>query len=80
MRTQPERLAALFAEVLRVPVETIQETTSPRTLPAWDSLRHVELVVAVENAYRVRFSGAEVLSLQSLETFRTLLQKKGAFA
>jgi acyl carrier protein len=73
-------LEGLFAHVLRVPVDGLDDTTSPKTLAEWNSLRHVELVVAVEDAYGVRFSHAEVLSLESLGSFRLLLGKKGRVA
>lgn len=34
---------------------------------AWDSLRHVELIFAVEDAFRVRFSDPDFAGLRSFE-------------
>jgi acyl carrier protein len=36
--------------------------------PDWDSLRHVELVFALEDAFRIRFDENEIPTLLSLET------------
>ena len=72
-----DSLERVFAHVLRVSVDALDDATSPKTLVAWNSLRHVELVVAVENAYGVRFSNAEMLALQTLGSFREVLHRKG---
>lgn len=75
-----ESLEELFARVLRVPIAVIEDSTTPKSLLAWNSLRHIEIVVAVENNYGVVFSTAEILALQSVKGFRETLSKKGVTA
>ena len=43
------------------------EVLSARTEPAWDSLRHVEVLLAVEGALEVRFDEDELAQLDSVE-------------
>lgn len=43
------------------------EPLSARTEPAWDSLRHVEVLLAVEGALEVRFDEDELAQLDSVE-------------
>lgn len=80
MTRSRESLEELFARILRVPITAIEDATTPKSLLAWNSLRHIEIVVAVENNYGVVFSTAEILALQSVKSFRETLGKKGVTA
>ncbi len=71
------QLEALFANLLREPIELINEETSPRNTRSWDSLKHLEVVMAIEGAYSVQFSMPEIVGLNSLGSFRQLLKLKG---
>lgn len=71
------QLEELFANILREPVEAMNDDTSPRNTRGWDSLKHIELVMAVEATYAVQFSMPEIASLNSLGNVRQLLQAKG---
>lgn len=73
-------LQELFATILNVSPESIGDDTSPKTQPSWDSLRHIEVVMALESSYRVRFSTAEVLAINSVANARDMLQQKGIAA
>ena len=71
------QLEAVFASLLQVPIESINEETSPRNTSSWDSLRHLELVMAIEGAYSVQFTMPEIVGLNSLGSIRQLLKLKG---
>ncbi len=71
------KLEALFANLLQDPIETINEETSPRNTRSWDSLKHLDLVMAIESAYSVQFSMPEIAGLNSLGSIRQLLKLKG---
>ena len=71
------QLEALFANLLQEPIESISEETSPRNTKSWDSLKHLELVMAIEGAYSVQFTMPEVVGLNSLGSIRQVLKLKG---
>ena len=72
----PSRMKDVFAKVLRVPPEEIHIDSSTKTTRNWDSLRHVELVVEIEEAYGVSFAATEVFALTSVRGFCEMLAKK----
>ncbi len=74
------QLEALFASLLQESVESINEETSPRNTRSWDSLKHLEIVMAIEGAYSVQFSMPEIIGLNSLGSIRQLLKLKGVDA
>jgi acyl carrier protein len=60
------RLQEVFREVFRQPDLTISRTMTAADVQGWDSLRHIELIVAVETAFSVRFKTVEVSRLQTV--------------
>lgn len=72
-------LMKLLSGVLCVDEQSITEDSSTRTLKAWNSSRHVELVMAIEKEYRMRFTTAEIVSLQSIRQIREMLAKRDIF-
>ena len=71
------KLEELFANILREPIDQFSEGSSPKTISSWDSLRHIELVMAAEVEYGIRFSTAEVATIRTLGCMRDLLTQKG---
>lgn len=61
-------LLAVAAEALQVEVGALSAQTSRGSLPQWDSLGHVMLLLAVEGHFQVKFS------LEQMEGFKTLRQ------
>ena len=70
-------LADVFADIFEQPAETFTDDSNQDSVAGWTSLRHVALLVGVENAYRIRFSNAEMASMRSLGDIRSALQRKG---
>jgi acyl carrier protein len=67
----------VFSEVLRVPIESISDDTSPENTPQWDSLQAMNLVVALEAAYDVRLSTREIVSMRTVGLVCKVLRSKG---
>ena len=44
--------------------------------PSWDSLKHIELVFTLEDAFDTKFEPTEIENLDSLDTIVTTLQAK----
>lgn len=70
------KLRTVLAEVLGIPPESIDERTSPDTEAAWDSLRHMNLVFALEDAFDVRFSDDDIANLTSVPGIEAALRAR----
>ena len=71
------KLTDIFANVFSEPQGAISTDINTKNFRKWDSLAHVELLTAVEKAYRVRFSGTELTTLTSYAAILQALRKKG---
>ena len=71
-------LRQIVADILVVRPEEIQDGSSPREFPQWDSAAHIEIVLAVEGEYGVRFTPGEMVEVMSVGALRDVLRRKGA--
>jgi acyl carrier protein len=70
-------LHEVIGRALKVAPASISDDSSPETLRRWDSLRHLDLMNTIEDAYAVRFSIAEIMQAKSVGDIRRLLRAKG---
>ena len=54
----------------------LQDETVAPDVPGWDSLNHVNIILAVENKYIVKFKSYEVLRLKNVGDLQKLLDSK----
>ena len=62
------RVLQIVSQVMQHPVDQIDEHSSPDTIAAWDSLRHMNLVLALEEEFGVRFSHESIVEMLSVES------------
>ena len=72
------KLFEIVAGILTIDPKSLSDESSGLNTENWDSLRHIELMLAVETAFGVRFSMSEMVSMRNLGDMRKLLIEKGA--
>ncbi len=65
-----------FADVFNLPREEIKPETSPDNLKNWDSLQHLNLVLALEQDFGVRFNPEEIENLENVAAIEKLVGEK----
>ena len=70
------QLYKLVGQVLGVDAAELTEDSNAQNTPKWDSLRHIEVLFAMENAFHVRFTMPEISGLRKLGDIRKLLLAK----
>lgn len=68
-----ERLRRVFAEVFELDPSSIPDDASNENLPEWDSLRQLELMLALELEYGVRMPTEAMIDLQSAQSIEDFL-------
>jgi acyl carrier protein len=71
-----ERLTDVFREVFDDQDLEISDATVAAEVPDWDSLNHVKLVVAIEEAFAVQFSNREIAGWENVGDMRRALDAK----
>jgi acyl carrier protein len=70
-----ELKTALLA-VLKLKDWDISDETLASEIPGWDSLNHLNVILAVEQHFGVRFKNFEVLKLKNIGDLQRLLSSK----
>ena len=67
----------IVANLFHIPVAEINDDISPRTVKAWDSMKHIELILMIEQEFSVRFEPSQVPVLTNLGSIRKILIESG---
>jgi acyl carrier protein len=54
----------------------IEDATVASQVPGWDSLSHVRIISAVEDAFGVRFKALEAMRLRNVGELQALVDRK----
>jgi acyl carrier protein len=71
-----DRVRNMFSDVFQIPLDQVKPESSPDTIPNWDSLQHLNLVLALEQEFNVQFTPEEIEQLLSVELVAALLEEK----
>ncbi len=71
-----DRIKKVMSAVFEVPVEAINDKLSPDTIESWDSLKHMNLVVALEEEFDVHFNDEDIVEMMNYSLIRLILLKK----
>lgn len=69
-------LRAVFAEVFRVPANDVGPEMQFGELPQWDSMGHMDLMVALESKFGVEISAETISQLTSIPAIIAHVQTK----
>jgi acyl carrier protein len=70
-------LRQLMADVFGVDIAEITEEASIDTIEAWDSVRHLNLVLALEERFGMSFTEQETVEILNYELIRVILRDHG---
>ena len=71
-----EQVREIMANVMLVDPEDITAETTPNTLPAWDSLKHLNLVLSLEEAYGITLMPEDTEQMVQIGAIVALVHRK----
>ena len=71
-----DALTEVFRQVFDDPEITLTPETTADDIEGWDSLSHVNLMMAVENRFDIRFKPKEVLSFKNVGDLARCVESK----
>lgn len=70
------KLKAVMAAMLELDVAIIGPETSTDTVEQWDSLHHMNLVIALESAFGITIPDEEVVTLTSYPILKAMVEEQ----
>ena len=71
-----ERLFLVISQVMNVPFAKINEEASTETIENWDSLKHMSLILALEEEFNIAFTDEEIVTMLSVKDILKVLKSK----
>ena len=71
-----DQLKAVMAAMLDIDAAAIDVRTSTDTVPQWDSIRHMNLVIALEESFGITIPDDEVASLTSYPIIKATIEEQ----
>ena len=76
MDNEKERIKNVMSLVFELPIKDISKNSSHETIETWDSLKHMNLVIALEEEFKIEFSDDEILEMMDYSSIETIIINK----
>ncbi len=76
MNVNIEDVRRTIASTFEIPVERVRDDSSTETIEQWDSVGHIDLVMALELRFGLRFTVEEITRLRSFGSICQVLGGK----
>ena len=70
------RIQGIFRDVFDDDTIVVTPELTADDVPEWDSLSHIRLILAVQKAFKTKFSAAEIGGLQNVGNLVALIKSK----
>ncbi len=71
-----EQVREIVSDIFQIPIEQVNLDSSPETIEAWESIQHLNLVLALEQEFGLSFSPEEMATMLSVEAISQLVSEK----
>ena len=71
-----ERVRGIVADVLAISAAQLTPQSSSKDIETWDSVHHLNLVLALEQEFELQFEPEEIDSMTSIEQIVSVLESK----
>jgi acyl carrier protein len=76
MNNIKKNILHVMATVFNMDVVNIHDDAAPGLVEAWDSLRHMTLIVSLEEEFGIRFTDDEMTDLLNLKLIQQIISSK----
>ncbi len=71
-----EQVRETMADIFGTAVEDLQADSSPQTIGNWDSMQHLNLVLALEDRFAMEFAPEEIERMVTLDCIVAMVEGK----
>lgn len=70
-----EQVRNLASDIFGIPAAKITAESSPETIESWDSVQHLNLVLALEEKFGVQLEPEDIEQMKNIGAVATLVEK-----
>ena len=70
-----QKVLKTMADVFEIDVADIPDNAAPGIVENWDSIRHMNLVVALEEEFDIRFNDIDIVDLININLIESIIKE-----
>ena len=71
-----EKTLEIMSKTFNIDISLISEKTSKKDLTEWDSMSHLNLIVDIEDEFKIAFENDEIISVIDFNSLINILKNK----
>jgi acyl carrier protein len=71
-----DKLKSVILKELHLDDYEIKDETQLYQIPGWDSLNHINIIIAIEQEYKIRFKSLEIVKCKDISDLQKLCDSK----
>ena len=71
-----DKVFEVIASIMDIDMSMISIDSSPQTIYSWDSLHHMQLILALEESLALRFNEEDIANMVDVKTIMTCINSK----
>jgi acyl carrier protein len=75
MNDEISKIKRIFCEVLGVNEAEVDDSTAYNSFPAWDSLKHLQLVAMYEDEFDIEFDMDDIIAMENFGLVKEIVGK-----
>jgi acyl carrier protein len=72
-----DQIRGIASDLFAVPTERITADSSPQSIEQWDSIQHLNLVLALEERFNLQLSPEEMEQMKTIGQIAKIVEEKG---
>lgn len=70
------RIKDVMSAVFEISVDKITDESSPDNIKLWDSLKHMQMIVALEEEFGIEFDDEEIVEMLNYALIKLIVEKR----
>ncbi len=70
-----QKLNQILADCFKISLEETSKNLTMNNVKNWDSLSHMNLIVTIEEEFKIELSGDEIAEMTTFDQIREIVQK-----
>ena len=71
-----KRIIFIMSEVFDIKKDAIKDDSSTNNLVEWDSMNHMNLIVALEEEFKCEFDETDIETMVNFQILKTIIENK----
>ena len=69
------RIKKVMSDILNIDVSSINDNTSPENVESWDSLKQMNIIVALEEEFDIEFSDEDIIEMLNFRLICSIVKQ-----